>query len=116
MSSIQYVYQEPSEYTFKNRDGHDGKLFGTNSKTTNHLIIECREKLTVALTQQKSEFNYYIIEGNGFFMLNDVRHDVTKGNLIVIPPGTKYSFGGQLKMLLINTPPWSADQELVEQQ
>lgn len=112
---MQYIYHEPDEYGFKDRDGHDGKFFGTNSDTTQHLIIECKDKLAVALTQRKAEFNYYVIEGTGYFILNDDKQTVTKGDLVVVPPGTKYTFGGQLKMLLINTPKWSADQETVEQ-
>lgn len=110
----QYVFHEPVEYGFKNRDGHNGKFFGTNSPLTQHLIIECTDKLTVQLTQQEVEFNYYVIEGNGYFTLNGEEQEVSKGDLIVVAPGTKYTFGGKLKMLLINTPRWSAEQEVIE--
>ncbi|MDB5169812.1 MAG: hypothetical protein JWN82_208 [Candidatus Saccharibacteria bacterium] len=111
---MQYIFHEPTDYIFKDRDGHDGKSFGTNSKTSGHLIIECTDKLTVALTQNEVEFNYYVIAGNGYFILNDEKQAVSTGDLVVIPPKTKYTFGGQLKMLLIQTSPWSADQETVE--
>jgi mannose-6-phosphate isomerase-like protein (cupin superfamily) len=111
---MKYVFQEPEEYTFKNRDGHDGKNFKTNSSLSDHLIIECHDKLTVALTQHKSEFSYYVIEGNGYFIIDDVKETITKGDLIVIPPETKFTFGGKLKMLLINTPQWSPGQEEAE--
>jgi len=37
-------------------------------------------------------------------MINDEKMEIKKSDLIVIPPGTKYTFGGKLKMLLINTP------------
>lgn len=47
---MKYVYHEPDEYGFKDRDGHDGKFFGTNSDKTQHLLINCKDKLTVALT------------------------------------------------------------------
>ena len=78
------------------------------------MIIECSDKLTVSLTQQKTEFNYFVIEGTGYFVLNGNRHEVSKSDLVVIPAGTKYTFGGSLKMLLINTPKWSAEQEMSE--
>ena len=110
---MQYIFHEPKEYGFKDRDGHDGKFFHTSSPRTNHLIIECKEKLTISLIQQESEFNYYILEGKGYFILNDDKQAVSKGDLVVIPPNTKYTFGGSLKMLLINTPHWNADQEKV---
>ena len=108
---MQYVFPEPDEYGFKDVNGHDGKFFGTNSPRTNHLIIECHDKLTVSLTQNESEFNYYVIKGDGYFVFNGEKQSVTTGDMIVIPPGTKYTFGGELKMLLINTPRWSQDQE-----
>jgi len=108
---MQYIFSESSKYDFKDVNGHHGKFFGTDSALTNHLIIECEEKLTVSLIQHKSEFNYYTLEGNGYFTINDKKQSITKGDLIVLPPNTKYTFGGKLKMLLINTPHYSPDQE-----
>lgn len=111
---MQYVFHEPDEYGFKDRDGHDGKFFDTDSPTTQHMIVECNDKLMVSLTQSETEFTYYLLEGDGYFVLDGERQKVTKGDLVVVPPGTKYTFGGNLKMLLINTPRWSAEQEKIE--
>lgn len=108
---MQYIFPEPKSHNFKDVNGHHGKFFGTHSPHTNHLIVECDKKLTVSLIQHKSEFNYYVIEGDGYFVINDQTKAVSAGDLIVLPPGTKYSFGGKLKMLLINTPHYSPDQE-----
>ncbi len=110
---MQYIFPEPSEYGFRNVNGHDGKFFGTKSPRTNHLIIECHDKLTVSLIQSESEFNYYILKGAGYFMLNEEKQVVKEGDLVVIPPGVKYSFGGELKMFLVNTPHWSQAQEMI---
>jgi len=112
---MQYVFHEPEEYGFKDRDGHNGKFFGTSSDTTQHMIIECDDKLTVSLTQHKTEFNYYILEGEGYFVLNNDMQAVLRGDLVVVPPETEYTFGGKLKMLLINTPKWSANQETTKE-
>lgn len=110
---MQYIFPEPSEYGFKDVNGHDGKFFGTKSPRTNHLIVECSDKLTVSLIQNESEFSYYILKGNGYFVFNEEKQVVKEGDLIVIPSGTKYSFGGKLKMLLIDTPHWSQEQETI---
>ena len=110
---MQYVFSEPKEYGFKDVNGHDGKFFGTSSPRTNHLIIEWHDRLTVSLIKNESEFNYYILDGKGFFTIQDQKQPVHAGNLVVISPGTKYSFSGQLKMLLMNTPHWSETQEQV---
>ena len=107
------VYHEPKEYLFKNRDGHSGKTFGTDSEKSQHMIIECDEKLEVSLRESISEFSYYIVSGEGYFALDGDRQDVKVGDLILVSPGTTYTFGGKLKMLLINTPRWSKEQEEV---
>jgi mannose-6-phosphate isomerase-like protein (cupin superfamily) len=108
----QHVFHEPEEYEFKDRDGHDGKFFSTNSKYSGHLIVECHDKLRVSLIQHEVEFNYYIINGQGEFVFNDTDvQPVKMGDLIVVAPGTKYTFRGELKMLLINTPSYSPEQE-----
>jgi mannose-6-phosphate isomerase-like protein (cupin superfamily) len=108
---MKYIFHEPTEYAFRDKNGHHGKFFSTDSPTTNHLIIECDDKLTVSLIQHESEFNYYIVEGEGYFIFDNAQQAVQSGDMIVIPPGTKYRFGGKLKMLLINTPHWRKEQE-----
>jgi mannose-6-phosphate isomerase-like protein (cupin superfamily) len=110
---MQYIYPEPSEYGFRDVNGHHGKFFGTKSPKTSHLIIECDDKLTVSLIQNECEFDYYILEGYGYFVFDSEKQPVKPGDLVVIPPGTKYSFGGKLKMLLFNTPHWSQEQETI---
>lgn len=111
--STKYIYNEPADYAFRDVNGHHGKRFGTNSPKTNHLIIECDDKLSVSLVQNACEFDYYILEGDGFFIFDGESQSVKPGDLVVIPPGTQYSFGGRLKMLLINTPPWTQEQEVI---
>ena len=102
------------DYGFKNLNGHDGKFFSTDSQSVQHMIIECQDKLSVFMTQRDVEFSYYIIEGSGYFILGSGKQLVSKGDLVVIPAGTKYTFGGKLKMLLVNLPKWTSEQELIE--
>jgi ADP-ribose pyrophosphatase YjhB (NUDIX family)/mannose-6-phosphate isomerase-like protein (cupin superfamily) len=106
----QFVYPEPTKTAF-DKVGHTGKFFGTQSSRTNHLIIETADKLTVSLREGECEFNYYIIDGSGEFTINGQTHPVKTGDLIVIPPGNIFTWRGHLKMLLINTPHYSPDQE-----
>ncbi len=111
---MQYIFREPQEYGFRDQDGHSAKFFDTDSPRTKHLLIECKDQLTVALTERESEFNYYVIEGSGYFIFHGDKQAVIKGDIIVVPPETQFTFGGQLKMLLISTPKWSIDQETVQ--
>lgn len=49
---------------------------------------------------------YYILEGEGVFVLEGVDYDVSKGDLVVIPRGFEYKDKGNLKMLCFNSPRW----------
>ncbi|HSX39062.1 MAG TPA: AraC family ligand binding domain-containing protein [Candidatus Saccharimonadales bacterium] len=41
---------------------------------------------------KESEWIYYIIEGNGEFMINRTTTKVSSGDVITIPPHTKYTY------------------------
>lgn len=109
---MSFVVHEPAEYSFRDVNGHHGKRLYT-SAFKGHLIIECDEKLTVSLRQHESEFSYYVLGGDGYFILDGEREVVKSGDLVVVPVGSTYTFGGKLKMLLVNAPHWSSKQEEV---
>lgn len=59
----------------------------------------------------KSHFIYYIIEGNGVFILNDERIEAKATDLIVIPPNTRIYYFGKMKMTLTVTPAFKEENE-----
>jgi len=58
-----------------------------------------------------SDFIYYILEGEGYFEINDQKERCIKGDLVVIPAGSKFKYIGKFKMLLITTPAFYPEQE-----
>jgi len=38
-----FIFNEPKEYDFKDRDGHSGKFFKTGDKKLDYLVVECEE-------------------------------------------------------------------------
>ena len=38
---------------------------------------------------------YYVIEGNGYFTIDNHRYDVSPGMLVEVPPKVEYSYSGQ---------------------
>ena len=53
---------------------------------------------------QESDTAYYVLEGEGQFIIEDKTHDVKKGDLVFIPHGTKYKDTAGLTLLAISTP------------
>jgi mannose-6-phosphate isomerase-like protein (cupin superfamily) len=47
---------------------------------------------------------YYILSGNGQFIIDEVPHRVSKGDLICIPKGSTYQDDGNMEMLSISSP------------
>ena len=52
----------------------------------------------------KSNKFYYVIEGDGYFTIENEKHPVSCGDLIFIPKGTTYFDEGNMVMLAINSP------------
>ncbi|PJZ70866.1 hypothetical protein CH373_06255 [Leptospira perolatii] len=59
----------------------------------------------------KSHFIYYIIEGNGIWYIDEQAYDVSGGDLIIIPPNSKFYYKGALKQICIVSPSWEPESE-----
>ena len=54
---------------------------------------------------------YYILEGNGYFIIDNHKYDVVPGMLVEIPPDVEYTYSGTMKILLISNPHWFKGNE-----
>ena len=59
-----------------------------------------------------STFNYLVLEGAGSFFLDDEEVKVTQGDFISIQPNTRIYYKGKMKLILLTTPPWQAENEV----
>jgi mannose-6-phosphate isomerase-like protein (cupin superfamily) len=107
-----HIIKEPVEYSFDTA-GQKGKVFPINHlvKKTQIVYIEMEKKLDATLIEYECDFIYYVLEGKGYFLINDKKEKCKKGDLVVIPAGTKFTYVGKIKLLLVTTPPYSPKQE-----
>lgn len=61
---------------------------------------------------KESTFTYYVIKGNGTFVLDDEPVEVKATDLVVVPPNTRIHYFGAMKMLLTVSPAWQVDNEV----
>lgn len=59
----------------------------------------------------KSAFIYYILEGSGTYFVDGEPHEVEATDVIMVPPGKKIYFKGNLKQLCITAPAWEEHEE-----
>ena len=107
-----FVIKEPGDYGF-DKIGHKGKIFPVVNLTgkTQFVLIEVENKLDDTIRERECDFCYYVLEGSGYFEINDMREDCVAGDLVVIPAGNKFTYKGKMKLLLNCTPPWTEIQE-----
>ena len=107
-----YVIKEPAAYSF-DKVGIKGKIFpfDTLTKNISYVLVETRHGHETTIIEHTSDFIYYVLEGKGYFVINNVRENCQKGDLVVIPAGKAFRYYGKLKLLLSCTPPWTIEQE-----
>ncbi len=60
---------------------------------------------------KKSYFIFYIIEGKGTWFVEDEPREVKAGDVVIIPPNTRFYYKGKLKQVCVTSPAWEAEQE-----
>jgi mannose-6-phosphate isomerase-like protein (cupin superfamily) len=78
-----------------------------------HLLVETDTGHGTTILQEKSDFIYYVLDGEGSFEIDGAEVPCKAGDLVVVPHGNSFTYTGRLRMLLTCTPPWSPDQEKV---
>jgi mannose-6-phosphate isomerase-like protein (cupin superfamily) len=59
----------------------------------------------------KSNFIFYIIEGQGTWFIEGVAYEVQAGDVVIVPPNERFYYKGNLKQLCITAPGWEPQFE-----
>lgn len=107
-----YVIKEPEELSF-DKVSIKGKIFPTEplTKHLEFVRIDTATGHATKIIEHESTFCYYVLEGSGHFEIDGVKENCGQGDLVVIPPGRAFIYKGNLKLLLVDTPPWREEQE-----
>lgn len=97
---------------FESRENMDIKVLSRASDFENAslALIKVKDKHgeTKAMLNDRI---YYVIEGNGFFLINGERQEIEKGDVVIVPKASEYDFGGELMVLLVNVPAFKPMQD-----
>jgi mannose-6-phosphate isomerase-like protein (cupin superfamily) len=67
------------------------------------------------LRTDRSTRLYYVVEGEGWFVLGDEPEvAVRMGDIVVVPRGTAYQLGGELTYLVVNGPGFVSGDDVYE--
>jgi mannose-6-phosphate isomerase-like protein (cupin superfamily) len=76
------------------------------------VLVNTEEGHNQEFYDKESKFTYIILDGSGIFFLDDEEVRVEKGDSLTIEPNTRIYYKGKLKMVLITTPAWKAENEV----
>jgi chemotaxis methyl-accepting protein methylase len=112
MKNSSYTYALPRKATFEGK-GLQGYTFGPlRQKDVEVLYVESERGHDTFLISRKVSRTYYILDGNGYFTVDDERHHVSIGMLVEIPPGVEYSYSGKMTLLVFCKPLWSRGNDI----
>ena len=58
-----------------------------------------------------STYTWFIIEGQGTFVIDDEKVEVNAKDLVIVPPNKRIHYFGKMKMLLHTSPSFNPDNE-----
>src|SRR5215813_4905595 len=90
-----YTYSRPTAASFTGK-GLLGYKFGPLDQK-DHDVFMISKKITRT---------YYVISGNGYFVIDKKRYDISAGMLMEVPPRVEYCYSGQMKLLVLSRPRW----------
>ncbi len=94
-----------------NKYGVDLVVYGENVPEANVVHVSVKKGHFEEFYQEKSYFIYYIVSGNGIFVLNDEKVEAGPTDLIVIPPKTRIHYFGKMEMVLTVSPAFDEKNE-----
>lgn len=93
------------------KHGVDLTIYGGETPEANTVLVSVKEGHFEEFKNVRSQFSYYIIKGEGTFVLDDEKVEVNATDLIVAPPGTRIHYFGAMVLLLTVSPAFNEQDE-----
>ena len=107
-----YIKKLPTEPTFR-QNGLNGYNFDLECKDISLSYEDVFKGHDKYCKNKESYTIYYVSDGNGTFCINDEKVFVNKGEIIEVPPNTEFVFAGNMKLLLIMSPAFKLENDIL---
>ncbi len=107
---MQYLYPFEKARTFQ-KFGVDITVFGANVSTNSVVYEEVNIGHLEEFYDDVSTYTWFVIEGQGTFVIDNEKIEVKAKDLIVVPPKKRIHYFGKMKMLLCVTPAFDEKNE-----
>src|SRR5262249_34044632 len=101
-----YTYSRPTAASFTGK-GLLGYTFGPlDQKDLEIYYVEVEKGHDVFMISKKITRTYYVILGNGYFVIDKKRYDLSAGMLMEILPRVEYCYSGKMKLFVFSRSRW----------
>jgi mannose-6-phosphate isomerase-like protein (cupin superfamily) len=108
--SKRYIFSKKDAKKF-NKYGIDLVVYGEDFPEANVVHVSVKEGHFEEFYDIKSTYIYYIVQGEGTFVLNDEKIQVEATDLVVIPAKTRIYYFGTMEMVLTVAPAFDQKNE-----
>jgi chemotaxis methyl-accepting protein methylase len=103
---MQYTYVLPTSMAFEG-EGLFGYAFGPlKQKDLDIYYADVKKGHDFFMKSKKITRTYYVLEGSGYFVIDNLKYEVTRGMLVEVPPKVEYCYSGKMKLLVFSRPRW----------
>jgi cupin superfamily acireductone dioxygenase involved in methionine salvage len=106
----QYKYSYKDSKTI-NKFGVDITLYGLKFPSANIVYEDVKEGHFEEFLNTVSTCIWFIIEGQGTFVIDDEKIEVVSKDIIAVPPNKRIHYFGNMKMVLVTAPAFDAKNE-----
>ncbi|MBN1429109.1 MAG: cupin domain-containing protein [Anaerolineae bacterium] len=95
------------------KQGVDMWIYNDKEACSNAAVVyqETQQGHAEEFYHSKSAFVFYIIEGHGVWVIEDEEYPVEATDVVIIPPGKRFYYKGNLKHVCVTAPAWEAEYE-----
>ena len=86
-------------------------LYDLHNPDANIVYEEVTEGHFEEFLSTKSTYTWFIIDGEGTFVINDEKTQVTAKDIIMVPPNKRIHYFGKMRMVLFTVPAFNAVNE-----
>ncbi len=107
-----YIKKLPQKATFT-QIGLSGYLFPVQNKNFEIYFIKVKRGHDTFIISKKCSHIYFVLTGKGYFIIDNKKINVKAGMLVDVPSKVEYTYAGTMDLLLIITPPWFKENEII---
>lgn len=108
---MSYIFSIPKTPSYLLRGLSAYSLFSNKSLNVDYINVVTGHD-TFHISRRVTRL-YYVLSGNGSFIIGGTRYRVNQAELVAIPPKVEYSYSGQMTHLMMGSPGWTRGNDIV---